>query len=305
MVCRPFRYVSLAHPNPLSVFSVSLCPNQIAFSMLRSPYCPLLTFKSDGPPCFCLPHVPLCLLTHAPFKPGTACWPCRQRKVKCDNKQPCENCVKREHPQLCSYKPNRSAKSTASADTAGHVNKKRALSIEDQDHGSREMSGDPKADPALRTFGIPFRPSHKTDRDGFAYNLTPISVEPESAEVTRYLGQNSIPALLREQDSTDNQKEGVDHIRQDMRSILGLDNSAPFPLMSSRHLEKMTVDISAELPSDREVYKYVGVSLLVRCWWLTVADDTVPHNIGYSALTRRSHKYFGVSLWISMIWNRN
>lgn len=192
---------------------------------------------------------------------GTACWPCRQRKVKCDNKQPCENCVKREHPQLCSYKPNRSAKSNASADAAGHVNKKRALSIDEQDHGSREMSGDPKADPALRTFGIPFRPYPRTDSDELAYDLTPISVEAESAEVTRYLGQNSIPALLREQDSPDDQKEGVDHIRQDMRSILGLDNSAPFPLMSSRHLEKMTVDISAELPSDREVYKY-DVSLL-------------------------------------------
>jgi hypothetical protein len=38
---------------------------------------------------------------------GTACWPCRQRKVKCDNQQPCENCVKRDHAQLCSYKPNR------------------------------------------------------------------------------------------------------------------------------------------------------------------------------------------------------
>ncbi|KAJ4391548.1 hypothetical protein N0V93_005166 [Gnomoniopsis smithogilvyi] len=170
--------------------------------------------------------------SHRKVRYGTACWPCRQRKVKCDNKQPCENCVKREHPQLCSYKPNRSAKSTASADAAGHVNKKRALSIDEQDHGSREMSGDPKADSALRTF-----------------------VEAESAEVTRYLGQNSIPALLREQDSPDDQKEGVDHIRQDMRSILGLDNSAPFPLMSSRHLEKMTVDISTELPSDREVYK--------------------------------------------------
>lgn len=117
------------------------------------------------------------------------------------------------------------------------------------------MSGDPKTDPALRTFGIPFRPSHKTDSDDLACNLTPISVEPESAEVTRYLGQNSIPTLLREQSSPDDQKEGVDHIRQDMRSILGLDNSAPFPLMSSRHLGKMTVDISAELPSDREVYK--------------------------------------------------
>jgi len=40
-----------------------------------------------------------------------------------------------------------------------------------------------------------------------------------------------------------------------MRSILGLDNSAPFPLMSSRNLDKLTNDISTELPSDREVMK--------------------------------------------------
>lgn len=42
-----------------------------------------------------------------------------------------------------------------------------------------------------------------------------------------------------------------------MRSILGLDNSAPFPLMSSKHLHKLAQDISAELPSDREVMKSV------------------------------------------------
>lgn len=229
-------------------------------------------------------------------KTGTACWPCRQRKVKCDNKQPCENCVKREHPQLCSYKPNRSAKSNASADAAGHVNKKRALSIDEQDHGSREMSGDPKADSALRTFGIPFRPYHKRDPDELAYDLTPISVEAESAEVTRYLGQNSIPALLREQDSPDNHKEGVDHIRQDMRSILGLDNSAPFPLMSSRHLEKMTVDISTELPSDREVYKY-AVSLLSNFTEpsFASADRATRQHLDCFVHTRRSHKYFGDS----------
>lgn len=192
---------------------------------------------------------------------GTACWPCRQRKVKCDNKQPCENCVKREHAQLCSYKPNRSAKSTAGSDGTGHVSKKRTLSIDDQDHGSRELSNDPKAEPVMRAFGIPLRPGRRdTDRPLDAAeepDLTLISVDPESAEVTRYLGQNSIPALLREQSSSNNQPEGVEHIRQDMRSILGLDNSAPFPLMSSRHLEKLTADISAELPSDREVYKYV------------------------------------------------
>jgi hypothetical protein len=51
-------------------------------------------------------------------------------------------------------------------------------------------------------------------------------------------------------------KNGVD-IRQDMQPIFGLDNSAPFPLMSSRHLDKLTQEIFAELPSDREVMKYV------------------------------------------------
>lgn len=77
--------------------------------------------------------------------------------------------------------------------------------------------------------------------------------EPEVA-ADRYLGQNSIPALLREQSSPVHKGEGLD-IRQDMRSILGLDTSAPFPLMSSHHLQKLTQDISTELPSDREVMK--------------------------------------------------
>lgn len=72
----------------------------------------------------------------------------------------------------------------------------------------------------------------------------------------RYLGQNSIPALLREQSSPNEKNDGVD-VRHDMRSILGLDTSAPFPLMSSQHLQKLGQDISAELPSDREVMKYV------------------------------------------------
>lgn len=84
--------------------------------------------------------------------------------------------------------------------------------------------------------------------------------DPESAEVTRYLGSNSIPALLREQSSPNDGQDGS--VRRDMRSILGLDNSAPFPLMSSRHLDRLTQDISSELPSDREVMKYVRSILL-------------------------------------------
>lgn len=32
-----------------------------------------------------------------------ACRPCRARKVRCDYGQPCSTCVRRHHPQLCSY----------------------------------------------------------------------------------------------------------------------------------------------------------------------------------------------------------
>lgn len=32
-----------------------------------------------------------------------ACYPCRQRKVKCDHGQPCQTCQKRRHPEICKY----------------------------------------------------------------------------------------------------------------------------------------------------------------------------------------------------------
>ncbi len=87
------------------------------------------------------------------------------------------------------------------------------------------------------------------------------AVDADANEVTRYLGQNSIPALLKEQSSPNAPKEGVEYIRHDMRSIFGLDNSAPFPLMSARHMDRLTLDIAAELPSDREVMKWVSAGL--------------------------------------------
>ncbi|KAK2032464.1 fungal-specific transcription factor domain-containing protein [Colletotrichum zoysiae] len=204
--------------------------------------------------------------SHRKVRYGTACWPCRQRKVKCDNKQPCENCVKREHPQLCSYKPNRTAShgthykpagsvttdgansSNAATGAAGNGtpssvnNRKRAHSPED-----------PAADAAAGA------PPLKQETGGATWPRSAIVAagveETEAPEaVTRYLGQNSIPSLLREQSAANDMQEGVD-IRQDMRSILGLDTSAPFPLMSSKHLDSLTREISAELPSDREVMK--------------------------------------------------
>uniref|UniRef100_A0A8H7TRS8 Zn(2)-C6 fungal-type domain-containing protein n=1 Tax=Bionectria ochroleuca TaxID=29856 RepID=A0A8H7TRS8_BIOOC len=166
----------------------------------------------------------------------TACWPCRQRKVKCDNKQPCENCVKREHAQLCSYKPNKSSASKAQPSaSAENTSRKRARSSSDaRDANSREGP-------------------LKTERQD-SWPRTIASLEDSDGATDRYLGQNSIPALLREQSSPTDKSDRVD-IRQDMRPILGLDTSAPFPLMSSNHLLRLAQDIAAELPSDREVMR--------------------------------------------------
>ncbi|KAK9414093.1 putative Zn(2)-C6 fungal-type domain-containing protein [Seiridium unicorne] len=168
--------------------------------------------------------------SHRKVRYGTACWPCRQRKVKCDNQQPCENCVKREHPQLCSYKPNRSNTGKAGSIDAG------------SSHGTKRPHSPDESDDY----------DHGNDHQPQGW---PRAIDQsETMEIPRYIGQNSIPAILRDQPSPIDTKNGID-IRRDMRPIWGMDNSAPFPLMSAHHLDKMTQEISAELPSDREVLK--------------------------------------------------
>ncbi|OHW89661.1 fungal specific transcription factor domain-containing protein [Colletotrichum incanum] len=204
--------------------------------------------------------------SHRKVRYGTACWPCRQRKVKCDNKQPCENCVKREHPQLCSYKPNRTASHGNHHKPAGSVTTDGANTVagvagtagngtpSSANNRKRPHSPeDPGADAAAGAPPLKQEPGSATwPRSAIVAAGVEETEAPEA--VTRYLGQNSIPSLLREQSAANDLQEGVD-IRQDMRSILGLDTSAPFPLMSSKHLDSLTREISAELPSDREVMK--------------------------------------------------
>lgn len=167
--------------------------------------------------------------------------------MKCDNKQPCENCVKREHPQLCSYKPNRSSASKqASVPAEGSHGKKRPHSPDSSINNDQGSDHQPEG--WAQAIGVLYRSS-------VVYKCADRHVsqdEPEPLEISRYVGQNSIPALLRDQPSPIDTKDGVD-IRRDMRPILGLDNSAPFPLMSAKHLDRLTQDIFTELPSDREV----------------------------------------------------
>lgn len=54
-----------------------------------------------------------------------ACYACHRRKVKCDRNLPCDSCVKRDHPELCSYerptKKRRIALTGATAQSEGET----------------------------------------------------------------------------------------------------------------------------------------------------------------------------------------
>ncbi|KAI0393893.1 fungal-specific transcription factor domain-containing protein [Xylariaceae sp. FL0594] len=187
--------------------------------------------------------------SHRKVRYGTACWPCRQRKVRCTNDLPCENCVKREHPQLCSYKPNRSSASKQGAVPTGSNSGKKRAHSPDGDHDNVQDG----------------------DRPPGGWRAA-IDQTESNSELHRYVGQNSIPALLRDQPSPIDTREGID-IRRDMRPIFGLDTSAPFPLMSAKHLDMMTQDIFVELPPDREVMiLFTTYKDIAHPFWGFVAD---------------------------------
>ncbi|KAF4635812.1 hypothetical protein G7Y89_g2291 [Cudoniella acicularis] len=181
--------------------------------------------------------------SHRKVRYGTACWPCRQRKVKCDNKHPCENCVKRDHAGLCSYNPKQNAVKATTGSVAG-IKRPRSPGSE----GSSRKEED--------------RWPRTNDEDG--------------TNESRYLGQNSIAAFLSEETRA-GQPEGdgeQDVIRKDIMPILGLQiSTAPYPFMSKEHMDKIRLDIAAALPSDRDVLKTFQIyKQIVQPFWGLLID---------------------------------
>ncbi|PBP17520.1 fungal specific transcription factor domain-containing protein [Diplocarpon rosae] len=189
-----------------------------------------------------LPSRPSIMILADRVLTGTACWPCRQRKVKCDNQQPCENCVKRDHANLCSYNPKQNASKGSPSSVAGV---KRARS--------------------------PGSDGSKKDEDRW-----PRTTDDAEPNESRYLGQNSIAAFLSEdaqigEPSVDGEQ---DVIRKDIMPILGLQvSSASYPFMSRDHMDKIRQDIAASLPSDRDVLKMFNIfKQIVQPFWGLLID---------------------------------
>lgn len=83
-------------------------------------------------------------------------------------------------------------------------------------------------------------------------------LEDEGTTESRYLGQNSIAAFLTEEVRAGEPSADGDQdvIRKDIMPILGLQiSTAPYPFMSQEDMDKIRLEITTALPSNREVLK--------------------------------------------------
>ncbi|XHG08028.1 hypothetical protein AWENTII_011156 [Aspergillus wentii] len=169
-----------------------------------------------------------------------ACYPCRQRKVKCDGSQPCRTCQKRNHPHICTYDlPARSGRSNATRGT-NHTEPVvhpdgnwRAASVQSI------SSPGPQLQPQSQSESILNNPSQQPSSDGMDKEYI-------------FAGDNSVVSILRLR--TQDANGSMAH---ELGSVLGLQNTYnSYPFMDSRTPQERWAALLQILPQRNEVLKY-------------------------------------------------
>ncbi|KAM0257769.1 hypothetical protein ACHAQJ_004220 [Trichoderma viride] len=131
---------------------------------------------------------------------GKACYPCRERKVKCDHSQPCQTCQKRGHPEICTYALDKNKCKHAAHGSQGHETRRRGCPQFDQSRpkspsanlSSQNDDGQgPNGESFIQSVG------DKTRTEASSVNHTNgSSISPDVQQT--YEGNNSILGLLRQ-----------------------------------------------------------------------------------------------------------
>ncbi|KAF1985870.1 hypothetical protein K402DRAFT_394470 [Aulographum hederae CBS 113979] len=222
-----------------------------------------------------------------------ACYPCRQRKVKCDQTVPCKTCVAREHPELCTYHPPSESHPPAKRHNSGRpsfdagpgessfvqvprsewdricsqlVTAERVLSDLRRSIGvtPQAFSGNDSDDYAsMGAHATPSRPVF----DPIARHMSTegIHTRNELTGETVHIGGSSVPALVLALGRGDNDTPQVQEVLgKSILPIFGLDNeSATYPfvdLWSLPHGSIMKVnELCRALPTDQECLSFFGI----------------------------------------------
>ncbi|KAB8231353.1 Zn(II)2Cys6 transcription factor [Aspergillus alliaceus] len=146
-----------------------------------------------------------------------ACYPCRQRKVKCDSGQPCRTCQKRGHPQICVYDVTKDS-SRHSFPRSGRVDPAQATPSHPQPEGASPIT--PSTASPNGAIG-----SLQSDHSQLLDVVPPSRLHQRSRSSSRdrsddyvFSGQNSVVSILRLQDPDGS-------MARDAGSVLGLQNT--------------------------------------------------------------------------------
>ncbi|KIX02215.1 uncharacterized protein Z518_08154 [Rhinocladiella mackenziei CBS 650.93] len=204
-----------------------------------------------------------------------ACYPCRQRKVKCNYESPCQRCIDRDHPDLCSY-----------------LQAPRAGGIEPPQDPPNTLDDSPRPPGAdwnqlwskLQTVELLLRdiklevPSHilTTDENALvrqtfspgssarkAYT-PPLRIPTQSGLVTDeciHLGRNSVPVMAMALGNGSKEEALQDIIGKSVLPLFGLDNeSATYPFTNLWGVTDEFArvrEVCKLLPSDADCFQYL------------------------------------------------
>ncbi|KAL7928281.1 hypothetical protein V8C35DRAFT_245147 [Trichoderma chlorosporum] len=197
-----------------------------------------------------------------------SCYPCRQRKVKCDHGQPCQTCQKRGHPEICSYnvgtpekKRGRRAKAVAGASVKPpRANRGRASGPDSEpgiepprrnaDADADGHEPEPSLTPTPSSLGAP--QSSNSPPATRPAETTIVASYPHPARKELYQGGSSVLTMLH--GSADSP---AIEMRRKAGPLLGLHNTLEFyPFMKLKSLHERWAALLKLIPQKQEVLRY-------------------------------------------------
>lgn len=203
-----------------------------------------------------------------------SCYPCRQRKVKCDHGQPCRTCQKRGHPEICSYnvgtpekRRGRRAKKAVADGTMTTPSQGASVSVSvsaSANRGSSELQRKelPSREDSLEseTSSSPAARSTATELASTvaaaACSRAPQANCYRTIRKEHYQGDSSVLAMLH--GSADSPAV---EMRRKAGPVLGLHNTLEFyPFMKLKTIQERWAALLKLIPQKQEVLRCVVLS---------------------------------------------
>lgn len=190
-----------------------------------------------------------------------ACYPCRQRKVKCDNGHPCQTCCKRGHPEICTYDIGSPSHGRQSSLERSRSVRSKQVSRDIGSPGLNDTSSGLitglERNPTIATSVTENVHSLQSQVLGSVQSSVVHSPEETAAATDEgskdypsvYSGDNSVVSLLRSRTQDPNES-----MAREARSVLGLQNTCcSYPFMDLRTKQDRWMALLKILPQKEEV----------------------------------------------------